>query len=129
MLPPPARIEPVPGTPFGIVYLTPPTEWAGMAVGSLVAGIGSILVATIVGCFGLAGSSGGWGPLVGGAFALLAVFLGLASIWLGLTGLRRVTRSGGQVKGRGLAIAGISCGGSGLLLTVIAFLTAVAIVQ
>jgi len=123
-LPAPVRVDPVPGTNFGIAYLGVPPLVAGQAIGSLVVGIGSILVAIVVGCFGLAGADGGWGPLVGGAFAVLAGLLGLAGIGLGLVGLRRIRQSGGQVKGRGLAIAGISCGAVGVGLTVLALLAA-----
>jgi hypothetical protein len=123
-LPPPVRVDPVPGTNFGIAYLGLPPLVAGQAIASLVAGIGSILVATVVGCFGLVGADGGWGPLVGGAFAVLAGLLGLAAIGLGLVGLRRIRRSGDAVKGKGLAVAGISCGGTGVALTVLALLAA-----
>jgi hypothetical protein len=128
-LPAPVRIDPVPGTIFGIAYLGVPPLVAGQAIASLVVGIGSILVATVVGCFGLFGAKGGWGPLVGGAFAVLAFLLGLAGLGLGLFGLRRIRQSGGQITGRGLAIAGISCGLVGVGLTAISLLMAVVLVQ
>ncbi len=128
-LPPPVRVDPVPGTNFGIAYLGVPSLVAGQAIASLVAGTGSILVAVVVGCFGLAGANGGWGPLVGGAFAVLAGLLGFAAIGLGLFGLRRIRQSGGQIQGRGLAIAGIACGGAGAGLTVMSMLVAVLLVQ
>jgi hypothetical protein len=129
MLPRPQRIDPVPGTTFGIAYLAMPPTMAGQAIGSLVAGIGSLLVATVVACFGLTGASGGWGPLVAGAFAVLAIFMGVAATGLGLAGRRRVAQSGGEVRGRGLAIAGISCGASGVALTVVAFGLALLLAQ
>jgi hypothetical protein len=129
-LPSPVRVEPIPGTNFGIAYLGVPPMVAGQAIASLVTGIGSILVAVVVGCFGLAGADGGWGPLVGGAFAVLAGLLGLAGIGLGLVAMRRTQPAGGParggpvVKGRGLAVAGISCGGVGVGLTVFGLLLA-----
>ena len=42
---------------------------SGLAVGSLIAGIGSVLVSVLVLCFGVAGSSDSWGGWVAGAFA------------------------------------------------------------
>jgi hypothetical protein len=132
-LPAPVRIEPVPGTNFGIAYLGVPPLVAGQAIASLVAGIGSILVAFVVGCSGVAGAKDGWGLLIGGAFAILAALLGLAAIGLGLVGLRRIQRSGSggqaQTKGRGLAVAGISCGGVGVGLTVLALLSGLLLAQ
>jgi hypothetical protein len=103
-----------------VAYLGVAPTVAGLAVGSLVAGIGSILVALIVACFGLAGAESGWGALVGGAFAILGGLVGGAAVALGLVAMRQVARSGGRLVGRGLAIAGISCGGTGVLLTVLA---------
>jgi hypothetical protein len=123
-LPAPVRVEPVPGTNFGIAYLGVPPLVAGQAIASLVAGIGSILVAFVVGCSGLAGAKDGWGLLVGGAFAILAGLLGLAAMVLGVIGLQRIQRSGGQAKGRGLALAGSICGGVGTGLTVFALAVA-----
>jgi hypothetical protein len=128
-LPAPVRVDPVPGTNFAVAYLGVPPLVAGQAIASLVVGIGSILVAIVVGCFGLVGANGGWGPLVGGAFAVLAALLGLAGIGLGLVALRRVRQSSGQVTGRGLAIAGISCGTAGVGLTVISLLVAVVLAK
>jgi hypothetical protein len=122
------RAEPVPGTDFGVLYLGVPALPSGLAIGSLVAGIGSILVSFVVGCFGLVGSQEGWGPAISGAFVVLALIIGGASIGLGVLGLRQVRRSAGAVAGRGLAIAGISTGGSGLALTLLAFLSAILLV-
>jgi hypothetical protein len=123
----PSRVEPLPDGHFGVAYFEVPPITAGQATGSLVAGIGAILVSTVVGCFGLAGASGGWGALVGGAFAVLAGLAGAAGIGLGLVGLRRVQRGAGQVVGRGLAIAGISCAGAGICLTLLSMALAVAL--
>ena len=123
-LPMPVRVDPVPGTAFGIAYLGVPPTYAGQATGSLVAGIGSILVAMIVACFGVAGAQRGWGPLVAGAFAVLAAVVGLAAIGLGLFAIRQVRASDGRLTGRGLAIAGIACGGCGVALTVVAMVAA-----
>jgi hypothetical protein len=62
---------------------------------------------------------------VSGAFAVLAALTGLAGVGLGLAALRQIRRAAGRVSGRGLAISGIACGGSGFLLTVGGMLLAV----
>jgi hypothetical protein len=62
---------------------------------------------------------------VSGAFALLSAFIGAGAIFIGVHALRNIRRSGGTASGRGMAIAGISCGGSGIGLTVLFFLLAV----
>src|SRR5207247_2819340 len=67
----PVRIDPVPGTPFGIAIPTLNPTVSGLAVGSMVAGIGSIVVSLAVLCAGVSRSSAG--PLIGGAFAVLTL--------------------------------------------------------
>jgi len=118
-------VEPVNGTPFAVVYLDVAPVTAGLAVGSLVAGIGSVMVAIAVGCFGLAGAQGGWGGWAAGAFAILAALLGTAGVVLGLLGQRQIRQAAPppavRFTGRGLAIAGMSCGGAGLAITGLAF--------
>lgn len=113
----PERVEPLPGTGFALLQLQIPPISSGLATGSLIAGIGSILVSVLVFCFGLSGASDGWGALVGGAFTLLAVLAGAGSVALGLIATRQIRRSGepGRIRfvGRGRAVAGISCGGAG----------------
>jgi hypothetical protein len=116
-LPGPVRVEPVPGTEFGVAYLPVAPTSSGLAIGSLVAGIGSIAVALVVGCFGLVGGPAGWGALVAGAFAVLGALLGLGSVGIGLVSVRQIKAARGRITGRGIGIAGISCGGSGVLLT------------
>lgn len=122
----PRRVEAIPGTPFGVVHLDVPPVMSGLAVGSLVAGIGSILVALAVGCLGLTGAQAGWGAWAAGAFAILGGLFGAAAVVFGLLGQRQIRRvappAAIRFTGRGLAIAGLSCGGAGLLLTVLAFL-------
>jgi hypothetical protein len=125
-LPGQVRVEPVPGTEFGLAYVPVAPTSSGLAIGSLVAGIGSIAVALVVGCFGLVGGAAGWGPLVSGAFAVLAALLGLGSVGIGLVSLRQIKAARGRITGRGVAVAGISCGGSGVLLTVIGMFVALA---
>jgi hypothetical protein len=119
---PPKRIEPVPGTPFAVAYLDVPQTTSGPATGALVAGIGSLLAMLLVGCFGTLAAQADAGPLVGGAFGMLSLALGTAGVGLGLVGLRQIHRY--RVHGRGLAIAGISCGaaGGGLTLAVMLLL-------
>jgi hypothetical protein len=92
-----------------------------MAVGSLVAGIASILVALLVGCFGLLGAGAGWGGWVAGAFAVLAIVLGLAGIGLGLVARRQIRQgvvAADRRTGAGLATSGLSCGIVGAVGTV-----------
>jgi hypothetical protein len=90
-------------------------------VASLVTGVGSILVSLVVICFGALGADGGWGPVVAGAFALLAGLIGVASLVLGQLGFRQVRRAvdWGASKGKGLAISGMICGAVGLVITVL----------
>ena len=114
----PERVDPVPGTEFGLVQLRVAPITSGQALGSLIAGIASILVASLVLCFGVAGSTQGWGGIVAGAFALLGALVGGGAVAVGLAARRQIARSGqgGRVRftGRGVAIAGIACGGAGV---------------
>jgi len=123
----PTHVDPVPGTEYGLAYFNAPPTMVGQAAGSLVVGIASILVSLVVGCFGITGAADGWGPIVGGAFAVLAVLLGLAAVGLGWFGLRQLKRAGGRLAGRGLAVAGMWCGAAGLGLTASAMLLALLI--
>ncbi len=125
--PAPSRIEPVPGTDFALAYFTVPPTVSGQAVGSLVAGIAAVLVSFVVGCFGVAGARPGWGPLVGGAFAVLAAVAGIAAIGLGWFSRRQVASAGGRLVGRGMATAGMICGAVGLGLTAVAMVLALLI--
>jgi hypothetical protein len=123
----PVRVDPIPGTEFGIAYLPVNPTFLGLATGSMVAGIGAGLVALVVICFGVAGASPGWGPLVAGAFAILSALLGAAAITAGLTALRQIRSARGRLRGRGAAIAGIWCGASGLAVAALGFLLALLI--
>jgi hypothetical protein len=113
----PARVEPLPGTEFALVQLQVSPSTSGLAVGSMIAGIGSILISLLVLCFGTIGSGEGWGGWVAGAFTLLAVLIGGGAIVLGLVAKRQIRRSGhdGRLRfvGGGQATAGISCGAAG----------------
>ncbi len=127
----PQRVESVPGTSFGVVHLDVPPVTSGPAVGALVTGIASILVSLVVGCFGVAGARAGWGGWAAGAFAVLGVLLGISAIVLGELGRRQIHRAAPpptiKFTGRGLAVAGLSCGGVGLGLTVLGFALALAL--
>lgn len=124
----PRRVEAIAGTPFGVVHLDVPPVTSGLAAGSLVAGVGSVVVSFAVGCFGLVGAEAGWGGWAAGAFAVLGALLGAAGIVLGFLGQRQIRRVAPppaiRFTGRGLAIAGISCGAAGLGITLLAFLLA-----
>ncbi|GAA0515676.1 hypothetical protein Ade02nite_26390 [Paractinoplanes deccanensis] len=113
----PERVDPLPGTEFGLVQLRVEPITSGLAIGSLLAGIGSILVSSLVLCFGVAGASGGWGGWVGGAFTVLSVLAGAGAVTLGIVSRRQIRRSGqvGQVRftGSGIGMAGIACGSAG----------------
>ncbi|MEV4658188.1 hypothetical protein [Micromonospora sp. NPDC049301] len=119
---PPKRVEAVPGTPFGVVYLDVPPVTSGLAIGALVAGIASILVSLLVICFGVVGANNG-GVWASGAFTVLGVLAGAAATVAGLLGQRQIRRPAGppavRFTGRGLAIAGISCGAAGALLSLL----------
>ena len=113
----PSRVDPVAGTEYGLLQLRVAPATSGRAIGSLIAGIGSILASVLVLCFGLAGAGDGWGGWVAGAFSLLSVLIGGGAVALGLIAVRQIRRSGadGRLRftGRGAAVAGISCGAAG----------------
>ena len=124
----PARVDPVAGTEFGLVQLQVRPVASGLATGSLIAGIGSILVAVLVLCFGVAGAAGHWGGWVAGAFALLGALSGGGAAVLGAVALRQIRRSAEpgrllRFTGRGRAIAGVCCGlaGAGISLVALVF--------
>ncbi|MEV6800129.1 hypothetical protein AB0M91_17520 [Micromonospora rifamycinica] len=116
----PKRVDPVPGTPFAVVYLDVPAVTSGPAVGSLIAGVVSILVSFLVICFGVGGAQLG-GAWAAGAFTVPGMLAGGAAIVAGLLARRQIRRAAPppavRFTGRGLATAGISCGGVGLLLS------------
>lgn len=127
-LPQPVAVEAVPGTPFGLAIVGVSPTTSGPATASLVTGVGSILVSFVVGCFAAGGAQAGWGPMVAGAFAVLAGLAALAALGLARAGLRQIKRARmtpggrGAVTGRGLAISGIVCGAVGLTLTILSLL-------
>jgi hypothetical protein len=122
-------VSPVPGTPFAVALVGVAPTTSGPAIGSLVVGVGSILVSLVVALFAVVGASDGWGPTVAGAFSVLAVLGAGAGLGLGRVGLGQVRRPShpGGVRGKGLAIAGMSCGATGLAFTVLAFAGAFAL--
>jgi hypothetical protein len=123
------RVESVPGTAFGVVHLEVPPATSGLAVGALIAGVASILVSIVVLCFGLVGAEAGWGAWAAGAFTVLAVSAGVAGVALGILGRRQIRQVGPaasmRFQGQGLALAGLVCGIVGLVIGLIAFVTAV----
>ncbi|MFF0368380.1 MULTISPECIES: hypothetical protein [unclassified Micromonospora] len=123
-------MESVSGTPFGVVYLDVPPVTSGLAVGALLAGIASILVSLLVICFGALGANAG-GVWASGAFTVLGVLAGVAATGAGLLGQRQIRRPAQppavRFTGRGLAVAGISCGAAGALLSLLGLGLALAI--
>jgi hypothetical protein len=126
---PSMRVDIVQGTPFGVAYPLVASTPSGPSIGSLVAGIASILVALFAACLGVSGSEGGWGPAAGGAFTALAVFLGLGGVGLGVYGMRQIRNAGRAVTGKGMAVTGVVLGsvgaGLGVFALLLAFLLAV----
>ncbi|MEU8259897.1 hypothetical protein AB0C02_04670 [Micromonospora sp. NPDC048999] len=112
----------MPGTAFGVVHLEVPPVTSGLAVGSLVSGIASVLVSLLVFCFGIAGPRYG-GAWAAGAFTVLGALAGGAAIVAGLLARRQIRRPAPppavRFAGRGLAVSGLSCGGVGLLLSLV----------
>jgi hypothetical protein len=123
--PAPVRVEVVPGTPYGLAVLGAPKTASGVAASSLATGIGSVLVSLVVWCFGLAGAQQGWGGLVAGAFAVLAILLGAAGIVLGWLGMRQIRLATGAMTGRGVAVSGLVCGAVGFVLAAAGLITAI----
>jgi hypothetical protein len=126
-LPPPVALQAVPASPFGVAIVGVAPTTSGPAVASLVTGVGSILVSFVVICFGALGANSGWGPVVAGAFAVLAGLVGVAALVLSQLAFRQVRRAvdWGASKGRGVAIAGLICGAVGLLITVLGVVLAI----
>ncbi|MDG4821216.1 hypothetical protein O7635_05015 [Asanoa sp. WMMD1127] len=125
------RVDAVPGTGFGVVHLEVPPATSGLAIGALITGVASIVVAFIVLCFGLVGSEAGWGAWAAGAFTVLAVVAGVAGVALGVLARRQIRRVGPaaamRFQGRGLATSGFICGIVGLVIAVIAFFAALSL--
>ena len=121
--PRPIGWTPVQGTPYVLGLLPVPASTSGPAVGALIAGIVSILVALWATTIGLLGAAAGWGGWVAGAFGVLALLVGGAGALIGLLTLRRLppatTGRPPVVRGRGLAVAGVSCGTAGVLLALL----------
>lgn len=116
----PSRVDAVPGTQFGVVYLDVPAVTSGLAVGALVAGVVSILVSLLVLCVGVTGAD--WdGVWAAGAFTVLGALSGAGAVGAGLLGLRQIHRPlpppAVRFSGRGLAWAGVGCGGAGMLFS------------
>lgn len=133
----PVRVEPVPGTPYGLAVFGAPTATSGPAIGALVAGVVGALMSFLVMCLGLTGAGEGWGVAVAGAFAILSAFLGAGAVGLGVVGLRH-TRPGApmsgagsapvtSIRGRGLALAGLICGATTVGLTLLSFAAVLAV--
>jgi hypothetical protein len=117
----PERIEDIAGTNFGVAYAAVPKIASGQAVGSMIAGIGSVVVAFVELGLGLGGSVAGWGPLIAGAFGILALLLGAAALVGSQLARRAIRRSDGILHGLGIARAGLILGIAGVALALLSF--------
>jgi hypothetical protein len=117
----PQRIDLVPGTDFGLAYAQLAPITSGQAVGSMIAGIASILVTLVEAAFGIGGAASGWGATVAGAFGILAVVFGSAAIGIGIVARRAIKRSAGALRGNGVGRTGIILGIIGVSLAVFTF--------
>src|SRR5262249_37871366 len=116
-------------TQFGVAIPALSPTVSGLAVGSMVAGIGAVLVSLLVLCFGAVGARDGWGALVAGAFAALAFIVGGGGTGTAGVARRQVTNSAGGMTGSGLALTGLICGLCGAGLAVLGLGLAVVIGQ
>ncbi|MGH8795370.1 MAG: hypothetical protein ACRDXX_22345, partial [Stackebrandtia sp.] len=119
-----ATMSPQDSGQFQLVVPQLGTIVSGQAVGSMIAGIATILVAVGLGCIGLFGLT-----LVAVAVFVLTVFCAAAAGALGGTALRQIRRSAGEYRGRGMAITGLICGGVGVLLALPIFLVALVLAR
>lgn len=112
----------------GVFVYSKPTRTSGMAITSIILGIsgfpmfGVFGITLILGLiFGILALVTWILSLVFGTLALVTWILGLV---LGIMALGKVGKSGGQIKGRGFAITGVTTSASGLaiLLTVVGVL-------
>ncbi|MFC7482324.1 hypothetical protein ACFQX7_23130 [Luedemannella flava] len=126
-LPAPVAVLPVPETPFAVAVVGVRPTLSGPSAASLAGGIAAILVSLVSLFFGQVGAEGGWGLPVGGAFAALAAFLGIAAIVLAAVGMRQIERAPVVgISGLGQARGGLVCGVLGLVMTAGAVLAALA---
>ncbi len=90
--------------PFAVVHLDVPPVASGLAVGSLVAGITSVLVSVLVICFGAigGGANGAWAA---GAFAALGGLTGAGAVVAGLLGMRQIRRPAPRRRSASPAVA------------------------
>jgi hypothetical protein len=116
------RLEVLVGTGFGLLYPPVTATVSGAAVGSLVAGVGSVLVCGAELLFGAYAANYDAGPLVAGAFLILALLLGTGAGTIGSFAARQIRRSAGALRGRGLAISGLAVGACGAGLAILAFM-------
>lgn len=112
----------------GVFVYSKPTRTSGMAITSMILGISGFSMFGVFGItlilglvFGILALITWILSLVFGTLALITWILGLV---LGMMALNKVGKSGGQIKGRGVAITGITTSASGLavLLTVVGVL-------
>jgi hypothetical protein len=110
VVPPAQPVTPAGGavSAGGFVLTTPqvPPTTSGLAAGGLASGIGACVLG-LLGCC--------WWPT-----AVLPGLMGAAAVVLGYRGVKQVAASGGEMTGRGVAIAAMITGGVGMLVTLVA---------
>jgi hypothetical protein len=115
--PPPPGYGPPPQQPGGYgpmpqILMPPPGQYVepprtnGLAVASLVCGI----LAIVPGC----------------CCGLLGIPLSIVAIVMGIVGMSQINASQGRYVGKGLAIAGLSCGGAAVALDILGMMFNVA---
>ena len=99
MPPPPNPMNPNPMNPMGGGPPPMPMGNNGLAVAAMVCGI----LAIFPGC----------------CCGLLGIPLSIAAVVMGLVAMNQINATGGQQRGRGMAIAGLVCGGIAIAMDVV----------
>ena len=102
----PAAAIPAPAVVDGFILLQPRLKPipSGVAIGSLVAGIGGS-IAALPGLF-----SAAFSPWAGLTFFMLSALLGTGSIALGVHARRQIASASGGISGRGVGLSGLVLG-------------------
>lgn len=120
-----ATLSPQDSGQFLLVLPQVRTIVSGPAVGGMIAGIAGVIVALLgIPIAGLAGVM-----LIAVSVLVLTLFCGAAAVSLGGVALRQIKQGAGDYRGRGMAIAGIVCGGLGVVMAIPLFLAVLILSQ